>query len=296
MRSIFPARKGQARRVLQWLSRAFVVAVAFGPLTFGTTAAAAPTARGDAHQQLKRQPTQPLPLATEIAHSASRVAENMDTVGWCYAGVKQALNSVGVALSGAAAWMAAGQLEEDHRFAVVKQTDLHTGDILVHGKSATHPYGHICVYLGHGQEASDHIQHLILNGSYGRTLVFRPTGTTPNRIRTSVVVATTDAAKRAFARRYHTWADHSSADHSSPVAIASGRVSQPARAPGSVTVAQVGQPPAPTATEIAQAKHEADMYAYLYDQGCVSRNQATAKMQAWKALQPSGGDKLASSR
>jgi hypothetical protein len=126
------------------------------------------------------------------------------------------------------------------------------------------------VYLGHGEEASDHIQHLILNGSYGRTLVFRPTGGTP-------------IGERRLPPR------HGYGSGGRKPAL--GSRSLVAKSP----IPHLEHPPAPTPAEIAQAKHAADLYAYLYDQGAVSRNVAEAKMQAWKALQASAGDKLASS-
>ena len=62
---------------------------------------------------------------------------------------------------------------QDPHFSIVPISTLRKGDILVHGKSSTHPYGHIAVYLGNNQEASDHIQPLITGGTYGGTVVFR---------------------------------------------------------------------------------------------------------------------------
>lgn len=102
-----------------------------------------------------------------------RVAQKTATVGWCYAAVKNALLPFGVELFGGAAWMAAGQLLNDKRFQVVHKKDLRPGDIMVHGRSPTHPSGHIAVYLGNQSEASDHLQPVITGGSYGKTLVFR---------------------------------------------------------------------------------------------------------------------------
>jgi hypothetical protein len=114
-----------------------------------------------------------LPLSTKIAKSAKAVATRSCTVGWCYRGVKEALANVGVALTGPAAWMAKSQLLTDLRFVMVPLKTLKTGDILVHGRWPAHPYGHIAVYLGNNQEASDHVQKLVLGHGYGETVVFR---------------------------------------------------------------------------------------------------------------------------
>ena len=114
-----------------------------------------------------------LPISSKIATSAKAVAMRTSTVGWCYRGVKAALACVGVALSGPAAWMAKGQLLDDVRFVMVPLKALKKGDILVHGRSTSHPYGHIAVYLGNNEEASDHVQALVLGHGYGDTVVFR---------------------------------------------------------------------------------------------------------------------------
>jgi cell wall-associated NlpC family hydrolase len=98
----------------------------------------------------------------------------MSSIGYCFRGVKRALNRVGVTLTGTAAYMARTQLAADNRFQMVSINQLRRGDILVHDRSAAHPYGHIAVYLGNGQEASDHVQHLVLGGRYGKTVAFRP--------------------------------------------------------------------------------------------------------------------------
>jgi len=97
-------------------------------------------------------------------------------MGYCYRGVKGALRPLGVNLSGSAAYQAKGQLLRDKRFesvAVKNVHDLQPGDILVHGASSSHPYGHIAVYLGNKHEASDHVQKVVLNGPYNGTTVFR---------------------------------------------------------------------------------------------------------------------------
>lgn len=112
-------------------------------------------------------------LAKAIAEQARRQAMAMCSVGLCYRGVKHALSSLGIDLEGNAAWMAKDQLSQDSRFVMVPLKSLRPGDILVHGRSKAHPYGHIAVYLGNNQEASDHVQKLVLGGRYGSTVVFR---------------------------------------------------------------------------------------------------------------------------
>lgn len=111
--------------------------------------------------------------AAWIASRAKVVASRTNTMGWCYKAVKGALKPFGIALKGAAAWEARMQLSGDERFEEASLEDLKPGDILVHGKSKDHPYGHIAVYLGNEKEASDHVQDLITGEAYGGTSVFR---------------------------------------------------------------------------------------------------------------------------
>lgn len=115
-------------------------------------------------------------VANRITRAAYREAKSRNTVGWCYAGVADALEKVGVNLHGASAYMAKDQLLRDQRFAAVSISDLRPGDVLVHGRSASHKHGHIAVYLGNGLEASDHVQSLIKGAGYGGTTVFRYIG------------------------------------------------------------------------------------------------------------------------
>lgn len=115
-------------------------------------------------------------MANRIARAAYQEARSRNTTGWCYSGVADALDNLGINLYGESAYMAKGQLLRDKRFAVVSLNDLKPGDVLVHGKSAGHEHGHIAVYLGNGQEASDHVQGLIRGQGYGGTTVFRYVG------------------------------------------------------------------------------------------------------------------------
>lgn len=112
-------------------------------------------------------------MVRQLLRCARASAESRNTVGWCYAGVADALDQIGVHLSGMSAYMAADQLAADGRFKEVGMSQLQPGDVLVHGASASHENGHIAVYLGDGQEASDHIQGLITGQGYGGTRVFR---------------------------------------------------------------------------------------------------------------------------
>jgi hypothetical protein len=114
--------------------------------------------------------------AAKIATAAASMANRMDSRGYCYRGVKRALCPLGIELSGQSAYMAKNILKEDKRFKVVGVNEfdnLLPGDILVHGKSKAHPNGHIAVYLGNGQEASDHVQGLVTSPRYGGAVIFR---------------------------------------------------------------------------------------------------------------------------
>lgn len=110
--------------------------------------------------------------------SALMTAKRMHSNGWCYKGVTDALKPLGVDLSGTAAYMAKDLLQSDPRFQPVRiedPTQLHPGDVIVHGPTNSHPYGHIAVYLGNNHEASDHVQKVVLNaiGPYSYSVVFR---------------------------------------------------------------------------------------------------------------------------
>lgn len=111
--------------------------------------------------------------AAWIAFRARFVATKTNTIGWCFKSVKWALKPFGIKLDGGEAWMAQEQLSSDDRFMKASLDDLKAGDILVHGKSVEHPFGHIAVYLGNSEEASDHVQALVSGESYGGTMIFR---------------------------------------------------------------------------------------------------------------------------
>ncbi len=114
--------------------------------------------------------------AETIARRSLSVAESMRTSGYCYAGVSKALSPLGVSLTGEAAFQAREQLLADSRFMAVSMDDsgdLRRGDIVVFNKSASRPYGHICVYQGNGEETSDHVSQLTTPGAYGGVTVFR---------------------------------------------------------------------------------------------------------------------------
>lgn len=111
-----------------------------------------------------------------IAEKSLSVAEAMKTSGYCYTGVSRALSPLGVSLTGEAAYQAKDQLLADSRFRLVSQDQtiaLRRGDIVVYNKSASHPYGHIYVFQGNGQETSDHIAQVTSPSAYGGFTVFR---------------------------------------------------------------------------------------------------------------------------
>ncbi len=121
-------------------------------------------------------------MRMKIASNALNTAKQLNTVGYCYRGVTLALKPLGINLSGMAAYMAKEQLDADPRFQkvqIAEIAELHPGDVLVHGPSRSHPYGHIGVYLGNENEASDHVQKTFLKGPYSGVTVFRyePTNT-----------------------------------------------------------------------------------------------------------------------
>jgi hypothetical protein len=111
-----------------------------------------------------------------IASRAETVARATGTTGYCYAAVCKALRPLGVGLHGAAAYEARDLLLKDQRFvplAVNHVDQLSRGDIIVYTKSASHPYGHISVYQGNYEEASDHVSAVTHTQAYGGATVFR---------------------------------------------------------------------------------------------------------------------------
>lgn len=117
-------------------------------------------------------------MRIKMARSALYTAKKMASNGWCYKGVTDALKPLGVELFGPAAYMAKDLLDNDPRFKQVRAVEpaqLHPGDVIVHGPTGSHPYGHIAVYLGNNHEASDHVQDVVLNaiGPYSYSVVFR---------------------------------------------------------------------------------------------------------------------------
>ncbi|GEM_PF-3285714 len=111
-----------------------------------------------------------------IAESALAVAERTRTSGRCYAAVTRALEPLGVRLHGGAAYEARDLLMRDPRFepvSIQSVDQLRLGDIIVYGRSGSHPYGHISVYEGNYEEASDHVSTVTDPGAYGGATVFR---------------------------------------------------------------------------------------------------------------------------
>lgn len=99
-----------------------------------------------------------------LASVAQRVANNRNTVGWCYTAVADSVSrAIGVSLWGKSAYMAAPILAQNDKIREVKGVKASTlpklpaGAIVVWGKTGVSPHGHISVALGDGREASDHI-------------------------------------------------------------------------------------------------------------------------------------------
>jgi hypothetical protein len=110
-------------------------------------------------------------FGNQVAAAAERSARRLNTVGKCALGVNNALVSLGVQGRGHA-YQKAEQLERNPRFREVNVAagdlpKLPAGAVVVWGKSAAKPWGHVSVALGDGREASDHIQRQMTGGRYG---------------------------------------------------------------------------------------------------------------------------------
>lgn len=120
-------------------------------------------------------------LGAKIANSAKKEATMRNTIGWCYAGVATAISNVmGSFLYGRSAYMAAPILSRNANFKEikVKPNDLKKlapGSVVVWGKTAASPDGHISVALGNGKEASDHVSNQLTSlRGYTNFRVFTP--------------------------------------------------------------------------------------------------------------------------
>ena len=102
-----------------------------------------------------------------LATTAREVAEDMNTTGWCFKGAAESVaRATGVSLSGKSAYMAADQLAASGQFGEARVSPdqlerLPAGAVVVWGRTARSPHGHISIALGNGQEASDHVQKQI---------------------------------------------------------------------------------------------------------------------------------------
>jgi peptidoglycan hydrolase-like protein with peptidoglycan-binding domain len=110
-------------------------------------------------------------FGNQLAAAAEREARRLNSVGRCALGVNNALVSLGVQGRGHA-YQKAEQLANNPRFREVnipasELSRLPPGAVVVWGRSAAKPYGHVSVALGDGREASDHIQRQITGGRYG---------------------------------------------------------------------------------------------------------------------------------
>ena len=107
---------------------------------------------------------------TILASGARAVGMRRDTVGWCARGVGDALEAIGVFERVPEAFLYAERLAARADFrelpSSTKLARLPPGTIVVWGRNAQHPHGHVAVTLGRGFEASDHVQALRL-GDYG---------------------------------------------------------------------------------------------------------------------------------
>lgn len=110
--------------------------------------------------------------AQRLAQIAERTATRMGTVGKCALGVNNSLIAAGLSSERGHAYQKAEQLARDSDFREVNVSRdqlarLPAGAVVVWGRSAAKPWGHVTVSLGDGREASDHVQRMITGGRYG---------------------------------------------------------------------------------------------------------------------------------
>jgi hypothetical protein len=104
--------------------------------------------------------------AQRLAQAGWMAAVKRKTIGFCLAGVQDALDAIGLKLPRLrAAADLAQPMSRDTRFqelSVSRQelAMLQPGAIIIWNKSGAHPYGHISITQGEGKESSDHIQRI----------------------------------------------------------------------------------------------------------------------------------------
>lgn len=108
-----------------------------------------------------------------LADAGRRAANEMNSTGWCAAGVNRALRYAGLPVNPLpSAYMYGDVLARDSRFREVSLTDeqirqLPPGAIVVSAayNSPGNPHGHIAITLGNGMESSDHVAQLSTAGT-----------------------------------------------------------------------------------------------------------------------------------
>jgi len=138
------------------------------PIAAGPADAASPSTGA---QRVDAQGLTGSALGNKFGDAAERSARQLNSVGRCALGVNNALEAVGVGGRGHA-YQKAEMLARDAHFREVNLSasdlpNLPRGAVIVWGRSAAKPYGHVAVALGDGREASDHIQRQVTGGRCG---------------------------------------------------------------------------------------------------------------------------------
>lgn len=122
-------------------------------------------------------------LANKLANIAAYNAKKTNTIGFCSKIATNSLCDAGLTTSQIkcpAACQVAEKLSKHQNFKAVSVAkddlkNLPAGCVIVWQPNAGHPYGHIAVTLGDGNEASDHIQKLCVRDTMFS--VYVPVGT-----------------------------------------------------------------------------------------------------------------------
>ena len=121
-------------------------------------------------------------LGEKLANKARQSANSLNSTGWCARGVVNAMQQGGFAgkdVRSASAFQIDAKLAKGSNFREVQVAkenlnNLPAGCVIVWQPSSGHENGHVAVTLGNAQEASDHVQRLIVrNAKYS---VFVPVG------------------------------------------------------------------------------------------------------------------------
>lgn len=119
----------------------------------------------------------PHELGKRLAEIARDYASKRNETRNCLNGVAETLDKIGIHMPSNSDTQHATDstkwFDSHPRFTEIPMNQVKAGDIVVRGAAPGHESGHIFVYLGNGEEASDHVQTLTPASAYGPSRAYR---------------------------------------------------------------------------------------------------------------------------